>query len=294
MRIFLIFFFSANVFQLNAQNEILNKKIEIHGHRGFRGHFPENTITAFKEAAKLGVFAIEFDIVISKDSQVVISHEPWFNYKTCTEPTGENVKMLKQHNLHQLTYEEIKKIDCGKRGNKKFPDQAKIPEYKPLLKDVIAIIENFTKENNLPSIHYTIEIKCEKHGDGKWHPKPAVITKLLYEVIEPFHIEDRIMIQSFDVRSLKLIQTMDTSIKIGLLIANLHSVHHNIKKLGFAPYAYNPPIKLAGSKTIQDAHKNGCKVIVWTVNSETDMKKLIFSGVDGLITDYPNVALSLH
>ena len=287
--IFCICFFVAN-----AQTESLNKKIEIHGHRGFRGHFPENTLTAFKEAAKLGVDAIELDVVISKDSQVVVSHEPWFNYKICSEPDDKPVKARKQHNLYKLTYAEIKQFDCGKRGNKNFPQQAAIPEYKPLLKDVIESIERFTKENNLPPIHYNIEIKSMKIGDGKWHPQPAVIAKLVMNVLDRYAINDRVLIQSFDVRSLQEVHKITPDIKIGLLIANTGSVQHNIKKLGFTPYAYNPALKLVKAKTIKEAHEYGCKVIVWTVNSESDMKKLIKLGVDGLISDYPNIALMLH
>jgi glycerophosphoryl diester phosphodiesterase len=71
--------FIQSLFSFSQENKN-NKIIEVHGHRGFRGKFPENTLTTFKEAAKLGVDFIEFDVVISKDSQVVISHEPWFNY----------------------------------------------------------------------------------------------------------------------------------------------------------------------------------------------------------------------
>src|ERR1035437_9340568 len=211
--IFCICFFVAN-----AQTESLNKKIEIHGHRGFRGHFPENTLTAFKEAAKLGIDAIELDVIISKDSQVVVSHEPWFNHKICSEPDGKPVKARKQHNLYKLTYAEIKQFDCGKRGNKNFPQQAAIPEYKPLLKDVIESIERFTKENNLPPIHYNIEIKSMKIGDGKWHSKPAVVAKLVMNVLDQYNINDRIMIQSFDVRSLQEVHKITPDIKIGLLI----------------------------------------------------------------------------
>lgn len=286
--------FSFYFFFANAQTESVNKKIEIHGHRGFRGHFPENTLTAFKEAVKLGVDAIELDVVISKDSQVVVSHEPWFNYKICSEPNGEPVKARKQHNLYKLSYSEIRQFDCGKRGNKEFPQQKAMSEYKPLLKEVIESIEKFTKENNLPQIHYNIEIKSMKIGDGKWHPRPPIFAKLVMNVLNQYKINDRVLIQSFDVRSLQAIHKIDPNLKIGLLIVNVGSVHHNIKKLGFTPYTYNPAAKLVNAKTIKEAHEYGCKVIVWTVNSESEMKKLIKLGVDGLISDYPNIALMLH
>ena len=277
------------------------KRIEVHGHRGFRGYFPENTITAFKEAAKLGVDYIEFDVVISKDSQVVVSHEPWFNSKICSEPDGKPVTKNHQHNLHQLTYVEIKQFDCGKRGNEKFPNQTKIAEYKPLLSEVIETIEKYTKENNLAPIHYNIEIKCSKMGDGKYHPAPDKMAALVYNVIKKYlpdgqagNINDRILIQSFDTRSLQAIHKLNPDLKTGLLVANLKSVNHNIKRLGFSPDYYNPAFKITKQKTITQAHLKSCKVVVWTVDSEKDMKRLISLGVDGIITDYPNVAIKLR
>lgn len=276
-----------------AQTTSVKHKIEIHGHRGFRGHFPENTLTSFKEAAKLGVDAIELDIVISKDSQVVVSHEPWFNHKICSEPNGDKIRARHQHNLYKLNYSEIKKYDCGKRGNIEFPEQQQISEYKPLLSEVIETMEQFCKENNLPPIQYNIEIKSGKIGDGIWHPSPEKIALLVHDVIKNYNINERIMIQSFDVRSLQAYHKIESDTRIGLLIVNTGSVKHNLNKLGFIPYMYNPALKLAKANTISQAQKSGCKVIVWTVNSEKDMEHMIQLGVDGLITDYPNIALSL-
>lgn len=279
------------------------QKIEIHGHRGFRGLYPENTLTAFKEGAKAGADYIELDVIISKDSQVVVSHDPWFNPNICTNPDGIAVKKSTKGNLHQLTYSEIKKYDCGKRGNKKFPQQAKLPEYKPLLSEVIETMEQYTKENNLAPLKYNIEIKSNAFGDGKYHFDPKITAKLVYNVIKTYLLEkqgqtdnvyNRILIQSFDIRSLKATHQLDTQLKIGLLIANFTSVKLNIKKLGFTPYAYNPLSKICKAKTVQQAHEAGCKVIVWTVNSEKDMKRLIRLGADGLITDYPNLAIKLR
>lgn len=251
---------------------------QIHAHRGFRGLYPENTITAFKNAAKLGAFAIELDIVISKDSQVVVSHEPWFNHKICSEPDGKPVKKFHQHNLYQLNYDSIKQYDCGKRGNKKFPQQIAVNEYKPLLVDVIKQMEDYCKENNLPPIHYNIEIKSRKIGDNKYHPTPETICKLLMPVLNKFDIEDRILIQSFDAISLQIIHHLKPNLKTGLLIANFKSVNRNIKKLGYMPYMYNPNIKLTKSKTINKAHQKGMKIIVWTVNKPLDIQRLKKNG----------------
>ncbi len=282
-QVLLILFLFINFFSFG-------QKIEIHAHRGFRGHFPENTLTAFKEAIKTGADYIELDVIISKDSQVVVSHEPWFNPNTCTSPEGNAITKRSKNNLHKLTYSEIKKYDCGKRGNKKFPQQAKLAEYKPLLSEVIEKMETFTKDNNLPPIKYNIEIKNNKFGDGKYHSDTKVTVALIYNEIKKFSINNRILIQSFDVRCLKEIHKINSELKIGLLVANFTSVKLNISKLGFTPYCYNPNSKICKQKTIEQAHKLGCKVIVWTVNSEKEMKKFIDLGVDGIITDYPNIA----
>ncbi|MCE3277917.1 MAG: glycerophosphodiester phosphodiesterase [Bacteroidetes bacterium] len=277
-----------------AQSQPLSRTTEIHGHRGFRGHYPENTLTAFKEAARLGVNAIEMDIIISKDSQVVVSHEAWFNYKFCSEPTGEKVKALKQHNLFKMNYDEIKTFDCGLRKNSEFPDQQTSPEYKPLLSETIETLEQFWKENDLPPITYNIEIKGGKIGDGKWHPEPAKIAELVLKVVNSFDINERILIQSFDIRSLQTLHKLNPDLKLGLLIANTGSVDHNIRKLGFTPYMYNPALKLTKEHTVKQAHHHGCKIMPWTINKEEDMKRLIDWGVDGIITDYPNIALKLR
>jgi glycerophosphoryl diester phosphodiesterase len=281
-------------FFLGAQKDTMSKKTEIHGHRGFRGYYPENTITAFKEAVRLGVDALELDVVISKDSQVVVSHEPWFNYRICTEPDGERVRALRQHNLYKMNYAEIKTYDCGKRGNTEFPKQKAVAEYKPLLSEAIATIDQFCKDNNLPLITYNIEIKSGKIGDGKWHPAPQKIAELVYSVLKESDINERILIQSFDIRSLQAIHKLDPELRIGLLIANTGSVDHNIRKLGFTPYMYNPSLKLTKEHTVRQAHQHGCRIMPWTINDEEDMKKLMHWGVDGLITDYPNIALKLR
>lgn len=290
MKKLLLSFFLFISFALFAQN----KRIEVHAHRGFRAAFPENTLLAFKEALKAGADHIELDVVISKDSQVVVSHEPWFNPKICSDPQGKKVKKRSRKNLYHLSYAEIKKYDCGKRGNKKIPNQAKVAAYKPLLSEVIEAMEAFAKENNLPSVHYNIEIKNNAWGDGKYHPSPEIFASLVYNVIKKYNLSNRLLIQSFDIRSLKCIHQTDSTLKTGLLIANIKSPSRNIKKLGFIPDYYNPALKLCKAKTIKRAHSKGCKVIVWTVNSEKDMKRLIRLGADGFITDHPDIAFKLR
>src|ERR1035437_7559361 len=142
------------------------KIIDIQGHRGARGLFPENTLTSFIEAVKLGVDTLEMDVVISLDWQVVVSHEAWMNEAFCNCPDGKEVEANSKdkYNLYKITYSEIATYDCGIRGNKEFPLQKKIAAHKPLLSEVITKIDAYTKENKLPAIKYNIEIKSEEEA----------------------------------------------------------------------------------------------------------------------------------
>ncbi|MEO6884546.1 MAG: glycerophosphodiester phosphodiesterase family protein [Bacteroidia bacterium] len=270
------------------------KKVEIHGHRGARGLYPENSIKGFIEAVKLGVDAIEMDVVISRDGKVVVSHEPWMNPKICTTPEGLPVKWTTRKNIFKMDYERVKQYDCGKRVHPDFPQQQPSPQYKPLLSEVIEKIEKFISENKLQKVQYNIEIKSSKLTDNRFHPTPEKFAKIIFDTISTFKIDNRIMIQSFDKRVLKAIHNLDKNIQIGMLVFNSWSLNYHLKKLGFTPYAYNPSYKSLKEKNLQEAHKMGIKLFIWTVNEVSEMKKVIEMGVDGIITDYPDRAVMIQ
>ncbi len=103
--------------------------IQIHGHRGCRGLFPENTIPAFEYAVELGVDAIELDVVITGDSKVLVSHEPWFSHQYCLGPFGVEITEdnEKSFNIYKMTYDQIKQFDCCSRYQSRFPRQKNLP-----------------------------------------------------------------------------------------------------------------------------------------------------------------------
>ena len=275
----------------------VNKAYEVFGHRGARGYFPENTISGFIETVKMGVQWLELDVVISKDKKVVVSHEPWMNSKFCSMPDGKSVKHGRRFNLYNMNYEEIKLFDCGKKTNKDFPRQKSIPCYKPLLIDVIDTTSSLASLSRgrriLGEVKYCIEIKSFKFLERKYHPPVKEFCELVYEIIKEKKISDRVMIISFDARVLQHFHKLDTKIKTGFIFVNLFSVKTNINKIGFIPYSYNPYYKLASKKMINGAHEAGMKVITWTVNNEKPMKQLIKNGADGIMSDYPDIALRL-
>lgn len=268
----------------------IKNQIEIHGHRGARGLFPENTITAFIEAAKLGVDFLEMDLVISKDKKVVVSHEAWMNPDFCTKPDGKKIEKNAQqkYNLYKMNYSEIVGFDCGKKGNKEFPKQKSIPAYKPLLSEVITKVDAFTKSNHLPLINYNIEIKSELTDCYIFNPKPKIFVNLVLSEIKKLNIQSRIILQSFDVKILQEIQKKNPAIKISLLVENELSMEANLKKLGFVPTIYAPNFNLINKNLVKALNAKNIKLIAWTVNEIADVKRLINMGVNSIITDYPD------
>ncbi|HTA63042.1 MAG TPA: glycerophosphodiester phosphodiesterase family protein [Bacteroidia bacterium] len=273
----------------------MHKKIDIQGHRGARGLFPENTITAFIEAVKLGVNTLEMDVVISKDHQVVISHEAWMNEVFCIRPDGKEIEAnsREKYNLYKMTYAEIATYDSGIRGNKEFPSQKKFTEHKPLLTDVIKKVEAFVRENKLPPIKYNIEIKSEEGEDNVFNPEPKTFVELVYTEIEKHKITERINLQSFDVRVLQEIKKKHPTIQIALLVENEDGLEINLKRLGFIPNTYSPDFYLVDEVLVKSVHNQNMKLTPWTVNEVADIKKLLALGVDGIISDYPNRVIEI-
>ncbi|MGZ3863340.1 MAG: FAD-dependent oxidoreductase [Bacteroidia bacterium] len=268
-----------------------NAGIEIHGHRGARGYYPENTITSFIEAIKLGVTAIELDVVISKDMQVVVSHEAWMNELFCSTPDGIAVKSdaKEKFNLFKMDYAEIAKFDCGSRGNSEFPLQKKIAEHKPLLGEVISKVQAFTSQNKLPPVKYNIEIKTEEQEpDGAFNPDPATFAELVCKEVEKYRIKEHCNLQSFDVRILKEIKKCWPEIELAFLVENKDSFETNMQRLGFIPDTYSPEFILIDENLVKKISAMGMRLIPWTVNETSDIKKMIASGVDGIISDYPD------
>ncbi|WP_245681273.1 glycerophosphodiester phosphodiesterase family protein [Arcticibacter eurypsychrophilus] len=268
-------------------------KIDIEGHRGCRGLMPENTIPAMKKAMDLGVTTLEMDIAISKDQQAVLSHDPFMSADFVLKPDGQPVTAAESKSLkiYELNYEEIRKFDVGSRGNAKFPKQQKMAAYKPLLSDLIDSTEAYARNFNLPTPYYNIETKVSPEGDGIYHPEPEGFMKMLIPVILSKGIEKRVIIQSFDPRTLEIVHRDYPEIKTALLVENKEGLEINLKRLSFKPTIYSPYYLLVDDQTIRDCHKQEIKIIPWTVNTQAAIEDLINKGVDGIITDYPDLLI---
>lgn len=280
-RLILSFIFSVLFLTMHAQNIF-----DIQGHRGARGLYPENSIEGFIEAVKLGVNTLEMDVVVTRDMQLVVSHEPWLSNEICNV-TGSK----EQNNIYQLNYAEVKSVDCGLKVNNRFPEQKKTASVKPLLKDVIDSVEHFIAANKLPAVRYNIETKCSPEGDNIFHPAPDKFISLLYNLLLQKNIQSKCIIQSFDIRTLQILHKTDPSVTTALLVFNGDSFRSNLQTLGFIPDIYSPNFILVNRKLVQYCRKSGIKVIPWTINDSNKMKQMKRLGVDGIITDYPDIAV---
>jgi glycerophosphoryl diester phosphodiesterase len=278
-------------------------EFDLQGHRGCRGLMPENTVPAFLKALDLGVNTLEMDVVISKDNQVVVSHDPYFNSAFSITPDNKPVAKSDQKNLvlYKMDYAEIKRYDVGSLGNLAYPEQQKLKTYKPLLSEVIEQAEAYRKARNFPSFSYNIEIKSEPSEYTKSQPEPATFCDLVQTTIKtclPNDQLNRVTIQSFDFTILKqwkqgASQGKYPNVRLSALVENLRSAEKNIEKLGFKPDIYSPYFRLLSKDKINRLHQQGIKVIPWTVNQRNDMTRLKKWGVDGLITDYPDRAIGI-
>jgi len=262
---------------------------DLQGHRGARGILPENSIEGFKAAIDYGVNTIELDVVVSKDSLVVVSHEAYMNPKICTDSKGNQIKDKSAFNLYEMTYEQIKAFDCGSLKHPDFSEQEPKSTSKPLLSEVIKLSsENFKQKGEWVSLN--IELKSSPDTDNIYHPKPEVFVDLVVRTIKNESIPLSIInLQSFDERILRYIIDKYPGINVAYLVED-GNFYNNLQKLGKSPQIYSPHYSLVDSLMIKQAHKSGIKIIPWTVNDMKKMQELLELGVDGIITDYPNNA----
>lgn len=263
------------------------------GHRGCRGLMPENTVPAMINAVGLGVTTLEMDVVITKDKQVILSHEPFFNHEITTKPDGGFItsKDERTYNIYQMDYAAIVKYDVGLKPHPRFPKQEKMKAAKPRLADVFDSVNNYMMMARRPFPYYNIETKTNPATDNTYHPAPAEFVELLMKVIKEKQMEEQVIIQSFDFRTLQYLHQKYPQIKTTMLIEDFdtRTFEQQLKALGFTPTIYSPAYKLVTKELIEKCHLQNIRIIPWTVNTKTEIEKYKSMGVDGIITDYPDL-----
>lgn len=266
------------------------QKIDLQGHRGCRGLFPENSLPAMRKALEIGVTSLEMDVVITKDKQVILSHEPFMSHEICLDPDGNPISEEEEmsHNIYQMDYAIVQEYDCGTKIHPRFPEQQKMRVSKPLLADVIDLAESWARENNRPAPYYNIEVKYKADQDDLFHPGAKEFSSLLVGVLRDKGVEDRAFIQSFDIGIMEECHRSAPDFTLVYLVEDTDDFKLALSRLSFEPAYYSPDYKLITPELMAYAKERGMKVVPWTVNEEGDMRKMIDMGVDGLISDYPD------
>jgi glycerophosphoryl diester phosphodiesterase len=268
---------------------------EVHGHRGCRGLLPENTIQGFLKAAELGCDKLELDVVLTADGEVLVSHEPWMDHRICLTGDGDSISAGQERtlNIYRMTLGEVQDFDCGSLRHPDFPAQQGITAPKPTLVEVVEAVETEAMENGWGVLSFNIEIKSDPLLYDVMQPKPLPFAQRVLEVIDELNIGERCIIQSFDPAVLEAVHGTDPDIATALLVDNTDGVETNLKRLSFPPTYYSAEFVLMDAAAARMLREKGIEPLVWTVNEEADMRRMIALGVNGIITDYPDRLIAL-
>lgn len=252
-------------------------KVLVHGHRGARAVRPENTIPAFEYAIAAGVDVLELDLAVTKDNVLVVSHDPEINPFICM---GGHTRVP----IRQLTLDEVKKIDCGTVKNIAFPKQQPVPGAKiPTLDEVLAL-------GKRGQFEFNIETKIFANRP-EVTPSPEVFVKLFYDAVKRSGMEKRVILQSFDFRTLHAMKVLDPTIRLSALYEGKPKNFVDIAKEAGAQIV-SPYYKLVTKEQVAAAHKAGLQVVPWTANKPEEWQQLIDCGVDAIISDDPAELIS--
>jgi glycerophosphoryl diester phosphodiesterase len=253
---------------LSAQSRIL-----VHGHRGARAMRPENTVPAFRYAIESGVDVLELDMGVTIDGFVVVSHDPYLEPPVCSGPQGKTA-------IHTLTLAEVREWDCGKVRNPGFPKQTPIPGTRmPLLDEVFDLAEG-------NQVQFNIETKIFA-DHPELSPPPEEFVKLVLALVRKHHLEKRVMLQSFDFRTLRAMKQIAPEIKrVALWEGDSKRDFVSIAKEAEST-VISPYYKQVTPEKVAAAHAAGLEVVPWTVNAPADWDKLIYAKVDAIISDDP-------
>ena len=237
--------------------------MKIIGHRGWSGKYPENTMLAFKSAVEVGCDGIELDVHLSSDGEVMIIHDE----KLIRTAGVEGV-------VSDYTRSELEKICAGKTKNDEF-GFTPIPSLEEYL-DYVSKTDVFTN----------IELKTAPTY------YPGIEEKTL-RLVERFNYQDRVIFSSFNWLSIMKMKMLRPSLPVGALIDSprIDNIGFQLGDVGFE--CYHPSFKLIDQEVVNECHKSGVNVNVWTVNERRDMESCQSWGVDGLITNHPDLAMDL-
>jgi len=288
-----------------------SQALDLQGHRGARGLAPENTLPAFAKALALGVSTLELDCAITRDGVVMVSHDPALNPDITRGPDGKWLEKTGPA-IWSLTFNELQRYDVGRLNPsnayaKRWPEQRPVDGTRiPRLADVFALVRKSGNE----TVRFSIETKISPLEPGQT-TGPEDFARKLVAAIREGGMARRATIQSFDWRTLQVVQkeapeiaTVYLTVQKGFMdsiqadqpqspwtagyrFRDHGSVPRMVKGAGGA--VWSPYYAEITREQVKEARSLGLKVVVWTVNGEADMRRMIEWLVDGIISDRPDL-----
>lgn len=253
-------------------------RIEVHGHRGAPAVLPENTLPAFEHAIEAGADVLELDLAVTSDNVLVVSHDPVPNPQICRGPRPGAA-------IRELTLEEVRRYDCGSLGHPQFPAQQPVPGARiPTLDEVLALAPR-------GAFHFNLETKSFP-DKPRYTPPPEEFARLLLDAVRKRGLAARVIVQSFDFRTLHAMKRLAPEIRLSALWGKGPRDLVSIAREAGAQIVA-PQHKLVTPEEVERAHQAGLRVVPWTANTPADWDRLIAARVDGIITDDP-AALIRH
>lgn len=275
---------------------------DLQAHRGGRGETTEESLRSFAKSLELGVSTLELDVVITKDGQPLVWHDPTIEVGKCSDTApafaGDPQYPYVGKLVHELSLVQIRTLDCGKRLAE-FPRAEVVRGNKiAILPEVFALAESYRA-----GVRYNIETKVEADKPGASAEPPEFVDAILAAVRSAGKV-DSVEIESFDWRTLPLVRRAEPSIPLVALWDEQTWVPDSPWLAGINPAVVGAPLiaatviganiaspeySLVDKAFVGQAHALGLKVISWTVDDAAAMRQQIGYGVDGIITDYPTL-----
>jgi glycerophosphoryl diester phosphodiesterase len=280
---------------------------DLQGHRGARGLAPENTLPAFEKALRIGVDTLELDIGLSADNVVVISHDPYLSPLIVRDAKGEWLAGTRGPLIRSLTHAQLQTYELGRiKPGTPYANQFSTQEAVDGSRmPTLAALFDRVKQMGASNVRFNIETKIDPNRPDDT-ATPEVMAQALVKAIRDAGMAGRVTVQSFDWRTLRIVQQIAPEIPTAYLSfqnANNDTITSGLWTAGFkiAEHASIPAmVKAAGGAIwspnggavsedlVKKAQAMGLKVLPWTINNPAEMDKLIGWGVDGIITDYPD------
>ncbi len=263
---------------------------DLQAHRGGAGLMPENTVSAMRNAIDLNVNTLEFDLQLSSDGKVVVSHDNYFHPRYSTRPDGTVVrKSDPKEYLYTMPYDSIARYDVGLKPVARWPDQKKVAERKPLASELIDFAEAYSLEKGHSAPRYNIEIKStEGDGEGVLWPGYEEFCDKCIPLLLSKNLGDRLVVQSFDVRALNYIHEKYPEVQLSYLTEEEPDVVELMKLLTFKPRWWSPHYSVVTHANVAWCHAMGIKVVPWTVDDPAEIHRMAECRVDAVISNYPD------